>query len=310
MIRTALILGRTNGVGLDRDAQLLADALTTAGFSVTIPPIRSFAALISQKKTDVAFHLERISPLWKRKAAIHFLIPNQERFPERHIKRLRLVDHVLCKSEHARAIFSNLHPSTHLLSFTSPDRKIPNRNIDFNRFFHLAGRSTLKNTGRLLELWSRHPEWPTLTLVQHPDNAPKSVPSNVNLISRYLDDSELRELQNECGLHLCPSLSEGWGHYIVEAASCGAVILTTDAPPMNELVHADHGVLVPFSHSEPRHLGRNFDVDPQKLEAAIANLITLPLSEKQKLGESARCWFETNHANFCQNLSRLLAECR
>ena len=210
------------------------------------PRLRNFADLLSPKyRADCAFHIERVAPWWKRKAGMHFLIPNQERFPERLIPRLGIVDRVLCKSRHAEEIFSRHHKDVRFIGFTSEDRSIPDAKPDYGRFFHLAGRSTLKNTELLLKLWNAHPEWPLLTLVQHPDNAPESVPENVELMAQYLDDDGLRKLQNTCGIHLCPSLSEGWGHYIVEAMSCAAVTVTTAAPPMDELVTPERGITVP-----------------------------------------------------------------
>jgi glycosyltransferase involved in cell wall biosynthesis len=306
-MKTALILGRSNGVGLDRDASLLAAALRVSGVESKTPNLKSFRALISKDyRADLAFHLERVAPLWKRKAGIHFLIPNQERFPQRQLGRLRMIDHILCKSWHAVEVFSKHHPSVHFIGFTSEDRRKENVAPDYGRFFHLAGRSTLKNTWLLLELWEKHPEWPRLTLVQHPDNAPSSVPLNVELVSRYLPDSELRHLQNICGIHLCPSLSEGWGHYIAEAMSCAAVIVTTDAPPMNELATRGRGVLVPFLHSEPRHLGMNFHADPLALEKAIGDLIAMPQEEKQVLGLTARRWFEENARSFAGRIAHFL----
>jgi glycosyltransferase involved in cell wall biosynthesis len=306
-MKSAIILGRSNGVGLDRDAALLGDALAARGVTVKCPRLRNLAdALSSQFNADAAFHLERVAPWWwRRKAKKHFLIPNQERFPLRLVSRLESIDSVLCKSRHAEEIFSPLHPHVRFTGFTSPDRLDPEVDPDYRKFLHLAGRSTLKNTGLLLELWSQHPEWPPLTLVQHPDNAPKSVPANVNLISRYLPDDELRTLQNQHGVHLCPSLSEGWGHYIVEAMSCRATVLVTDAPPMNELVTPDRGITVPYSHSEPRHLGRNFHADPLALETSISQWITLPASRKKTLGDAGRAWFEENHRLFTARLAEL-----
>ncbi|MFT3990120.1 MAG: glycosyltransferase [Luteolibacter sp.] len=307
----ALILGRNNGVGLDQDAKLLSEALSHGRITTKQPKLRSLRALLSGKnRAEMAFHLERAAPWWKAKAKTHILIPNQERFPHRLLKRLKMIDHVFCKSRHAAGIFSRYHPSVHFIGFTSPDRHLETITPDYSRFFHLAGKSTLKNTEALLALWERHPEWPVLTLVQHPDNAPKSVPENVELISRYLSDDELRRLQNQCGIHLCPSLSEGWGHYIVEAMSCRAVTLITDAPPMNELVNAERGITVPFYRSEPRHLGENFHIDPQLLEKAIQDLITSATEEKARLGNAAREWFLNNDRTFPGRLHQALQRCR
>lgn len=307
-MNSALILGRNNGVGLDRDAALVRSALESGGIACRAPAIRSLSALLSgAHRADVAIHLERIFPWWRPKAGRHFLIPNQERFPERHLGRLKKIDRVLCKSRHAEEIFSQHHPAVRFIGFTSPDRLSEEIQPDYGAFLHLAGRSTLKNTDALLDLWSRHPEWPELTLVQHPDNAPASVPPNVKRISRYVPDDELLALQNRCGVHLCPSLSEGWGHYIVEGMSCRAVVITTDAPPMNEIVGPDRGITVSWTRREPRHLGWNFHADPAALESEILRVIAMKDAEKAELGSRARAWYEENDRDFPRRLLETMA---
>lgn len=308
---TIRIVARTNRVGMDRDVNLLLDAVSTwrerPEFSHyrSIHPLRRFFSHRSPDETII--FLERVTARWLGRAGRYLLIPNQERYPERLVPLLRHVDHILCKSRHAVEIFAARHPSVHYLGFTSQDRALPGSEPDYSRFFHLAGGSSLKGTSTLLEAWSRHPEWPTLTVVQHSRQAPRSVPANINLITRYLPDHELRLLQNACGIHLCPSLGEGWGHYIVEGMSCGAVVLATDGPPMNELVQPDRGILVRYHRSEPRKLGFNYYVDPSELEKAIADVITLPLEAKVRLGHAARRWFEENDRAFRSHGRRVLA---
>jgi len=307
-MKNALILSRSNGVGLDRDSALLARALGNIGVGALSPRLRNFGDLLSGKfRADAAFHIERVAPWWKPKAGAHFLIPNQERFPERLLPRLGMVDRVLCKSRHAEEIFSRHHSDVRFIGFTSEDRMMPGAEPDYGRFFHLAGRSTLKNTELLLELWGAHPQWPSLTLVQHPDNAPQVVPGNVDLVNRYLDDAALRLLQNTCGIHLCPSLSEGWGHYIVEAMSCAAVTVTTAAPPMDELVTPERGITVGFHRSEPRHLGTNFHADPAEMTSVVQHLISMADTEKRKLGLAGREWFLKNDRAFSDRLAAAVA---
>jgi hypothetical protein len=48
------------------------------------------------------------------------------------------------------------------------------------------------------------------------DRAQAASACNIDYRSDYLDDVELRRLQNESLFHLCPSETEGWGHYLVE----------------------------------------------------------------------------------------------
>jgi hypothetical protein len=286
-----LFVARDNAYGLTRDVELLRNALEAGGATTAFATVRRrgvLGRLLRRKAARCIVHVERAFPAWFSAGDENWLVPNQERFPRRHVGRLRRIDRVLAKSHHAQAIFAALGPRTDFLGFTSPDRFDPVVAKDWSGFFHLAGGSTLKGTEEVLALWARHPRWPTLTLVQKAENAPASVPANVRLLSGYLSDEELRALQNRCGLHLCPSRAEGWGHHIVEGLSVGAVVVTTDAPPMNELVRPDCGLLVPVSSQEPRHLGTSFHVDGEALRRTVEAVIAMPDAEKAAMGQAAR----------------------
>ena len=302
MVKNINIIARSNGVGLDSDALLLDKVLTKAGHNVTFSHCRSrniFQKLFSKKsKYDINIYLERVFPNWFNSAPINVLIPNQERFPKRHISRLKGIHSVFCKSKHAQEIFNKLGANTHLISFTSKDIKLESTPTNYNQFFHLAGSSTLKGTHTILNLWESHPEWPNLTILQHRHNAPDSVPDNVTLITDHLSEPELYQLANTKGIHLCTSLSEGWGHYIVEAMSSHALVITTDAPPMNELINSQRGVLVPVKNSEPRHLGTNFFIDSQQLELTIETVIKMQTEDIMTIVNKAREWYEKNDNAF------------
>jgi hypothetical protein len=66
-----------------------------------------------------------------------------------------------------------------------------------------------------------------------------------------LDYNVIQFLQTVADVHMCPSLIEGWGQYIDEGRRAKAVVLTLDAPPMNELIcdrtDSASGVLVKAS---------------------------------------------------------------
>ena len=310
------IISRQNGVGLDRDVALLTEALRPLG-TIEYASQRRPEHLLTQVRASLTrewsadrlyLMVERMPPLIGRLPGLVGLVPNQERFPRRHLSRLRHVDLVLCKTRHAIDVFSEQNAPVAFIGFTSVDRDLNLTSADYDRFLHLAGRSTLKGTETLVEVWSRHPEWPELTLIQCSENAPSGVPENIRLITEYLPDTELQELQNSHGVHICPSRSEGWGHYVVEGMSCGAVVVTTDGPPMNELIAPTRGVLVPWHRSEARHLGTNWYVDPDALEEAIQSVIDRSWAEKSALGAAARSWYEDNDATFHNRVNQVIAE--
>ncbi|MBX3570312.1 MAG: glycosyltransferase family 4 protein [Rhizobiaceae bacterium] len=298
-----MLVARSNDYGLTRDAAILRAAMDRLGVSNAFAERRRRSVLDRLFRRRVAsriLHIERAFPAWFGAGQENWLIPNQERYPRRQIGRLRRLSGVFAKTRDAQRIFEGLGVRTVYLGFTSPDRRDPGARKDWGRFFHLAGANTLKGTEDILALWATHPEWPELVLVQKADNAPKSVPPNVTLRSGYLDDGELKRLQNACGIHLCPSRAEGWGHYIVEGLSVGAVVVTTDAAPMNELVTPESGILVPASREEPRHLGVCHFVDPTALETAIERLIRMPASEKAAIGRMGRQRYEAIDSSFHQ----------
>ncbi|MBL8577063.1 MAG: glycosyltransferase [Mesorhizobium sp.] len=305
-----LIVVKDNSYGLTRDAELLAGALTQAGVDAQIAGIADRSPvdwLLQRKRARRIIHIERVFPRWTNAGATNILIPNQERFPRRHLGRLRGIDLVLAKTREAGRSFEGRGAPVDYLGFTSQDRIDITIQKDWGRVLHLAGGSTLKGTEDVLALWERHPEWPELMLVQKRENAPVHVPANVRLIDDYVSDAELRRLQNECGIHLCPSRSEGWGHNIIEGLSCGALVIATDAPPMNEHVNAEFGLLVASTRSEPRHLGTNYYVDVPALERAIGSAIDMPPEQKAAAGARARERFVAIDRDFHAAVGRLLA---
>ena len=307
------IIARTNGVGLDRDVDLINSTLSSAeGFNVTVSHYRSISLLRrlfpAPQQYDINIFLERVYPRWFGSASANILIPNQEHFPHRLIGSLKHIDHILCKSRHASEIFETHHQSVHFTSFTSTDLLDEDVTPDYQKFLHLAGRSTQKGTATLLELWKKKPSWPTLTIVQCKENAPDEVPDNIRLITDYIPHEEIKNLLNSHGVHLCTSSSEGWGHYIVEAMSCKALVITTDGPPMSEIISPERGVLVPWHRQEPRHLGIDWHIDPDKLEQNINELLLMPVEKKQLYGQKAREWFDTNHLKFSKCLPEVISQ--
>lgn len=314
------VIGKSNGVGLSRDLDLLSAALAAGGYEVRVTRIdRDQAALRRslwaqfrirckllwlrlqrrERPAVVNLMLEHIWPQQLPDARCNVLIPNPEWFDSHDARLLRQVDVVWAKTDCTLHLFRSRHRNTTLVGFDSEDRydgTVARQRI----FFHLAGKSSMKGTDRLLRVWARHPEWPVLTVVQHAreDHAPQIAAANIDRRVGYLDDNELRSLQNASMFHICTSLTEGWGHYIVEALSIGAITITVDAAPMNELVTRERGILVPYRDTGTQRLATTCFFDEAGFETAIVNALALEDSRGRSLSDNARSWFLQNKQRF------------
>ncbi len=119
-----------------------------------------------------------------------------------------------------------------------------------------------------------------------------------------MTDEKLMYLQNQCGIHLVPSETEGFGHSMCESMSCGAVILTTNAPPMNEFIVRSE-CLIDYQRSQPQFLAVNYTIDPKKLEKCVEFILSCPIKELKKMGQTNRQRYLENKKIFQDNLKKL-----
>ena len=275
------------------------------------------AGVTQRPRFDINVFIESIFPEYLPTGRINCLFVHPEWFRDENLPHLSRLDFVLCKTPSAVEAFAELPVVCRDLSFTSPDRRIPGfvRKGPL-RCLHLAGQSAVKGSEAVIEAWLRHPEWPELTVIRRArryggEEAPSLQPlPNVRHLTDFVPDERLRELQNECEVHVIPSQAEGYGHVIGEAMSCGAVVVTTDAPPMNELVSSDRGVLIAVERSEPmRRSMRNY-VDVHDLETKLTAVFGMTAKDRAELGHRARVWYEAQDLRFGAKLRDFVASVR
>jgi glycosyltransferase involved in cell wall biosynthesis len=321
------LLARDNGAGLTRDLALVADVLARAGFDVTATGLgaggwrrwlqrtklrtqlgRSARRERRDTRFDVGVSFEMLMPEFLALSRRNALIPNPEWFRDEYAPHLGAVDRVFAKTHHAIAPFEALGADVRFVGFTSLDRRRPDVPRE-PRFLHLAGRSGTKGTRALIDLWQRKPRWPTLTIVQREKLSLPAVPvPNLELRTSYLNETVLTELANRCVFHLCPSETEGFGHHIVEGLGVGAVLLTTDAPPMNELVTHERGILVPYARTGVQRLATTYFVDEAALADGIERMLALDESQRRVYGECARAAFEAKDRAFRERIVETIAD--
>ncbi len=258
------------------------------------------------RRHEIKIFLERLPLPDLLDSSYKIFIPNPEWLIPEDEWKLALVDLIACKSRSATDTFSRRDLPTYYLGFTSADHYSPDSKPDRRKYLHIASGGDQKGTAELLDAWRHHPEWPTLTVLAGkspiaPDDAIESI-HNIKIIRRWVSNRELRSLMQNCGVHVCCSNAEGFGHTIMEGMSCGALVITTDFPPMNELIDESRGILVRTRSWVQMRSGQFARLQREDLEQAVNSSIALPDDVYHVKCRNARAWFLQERTAFEERL--------
>jgi hypothetical protein len=293
MIKINLIT-YNNQYGLTNDMRLLAKLLEKHfknRVEIKLVDFFHYAA----PRADINIFIETISKILCQYADINILIPNQEWYYRNWIPYLSEIDYIFTKTEYAENIFKSLlsekkdHTKIKNIGWKSLDRREQSEK-DYSKYLHLCGRSKNKQTQEIIDSWEE--DFPKLIVVYSPNDVHIKVRNlpNIEYITNRLNDQELTKLMNQCGVHICCSETEGYGHYIHEAKSCGAVVITSNSPPMKNYIDPSMGYLVNSRSKKPlkKTLGSRYLMDPEDFKRIIRDIQSQDIKTLKKMGENAR----------------------
>ncbi len=301
---TINIVGYDNKAGLTKDIEILTEALSNLGHDVDYIDYREKP---SRTKVDINIFLflyPEVNTLFSF-ASQNYFIPNPE-WCHSNEPLLLQFDKILCKTREAERIFKSFHPQTVLMGFSSKDcfdSAIPK---NYHALFHVMGMQ--KGSDVLCQIWQKNPTLPLLKAVNYQKNI-KPMIENMDFVDYWLTEEEIKMMRNSYGLHLCPSKTEGFGHSLNEALCCEAVLVTTNAPPMNEFV-SDPRCLVNYYKTKQWRLGTAYFPDSQHLEEIILDLLKLPEEELQRIGQKNRELYLKNDQLFKQRLQDIFGRAK
>lgn len=300
-----IITNIANGAGLQKDYELLRSMLESRGNTVHGLQFTDIHN-IGPSYADVNIFIEVIPMAFLNLAPEQWLIPNSEWWDAARQTCLPRVEKILCKTQDALTIWQQ-HAGAHrchYIGFESPD--LHNPQIERQpSVLHLAGKSGTKNTVAVLDAWKHHGfHLPPLTLVtNNPEFLPilnQGVPPNVTHIRR-VEDISVPALINSHLFHLMPAQYEGFGHCIHEAMGCGSIVLTTNAPPMNESAGIPREYSVPVLETFSKGLATLNRVSPDAISATVIRAVDDQKKDPvkfQNLSATARAVFESERADF------------
>lgn len=285
-----------NGVGLSRDMKLFAEV---AGIKYNFVDFLKGQAP-PHADTNIFFEVCRKDMLNARR---NIIIPNPEWFASEWLTFIDRFDLVLCKTRHCQEIFRRyVGDRAVYIGWTSDDRM----DSKVNRtpaFLHAIGRSETKGTTAVYKAFTEN-KIGRLTLITS-KWAKGGTNSNVTVYNVRLKDEDYRIIQNAYRFHICPSEYEGFGHYINEALSVGAIVLTIDAAPMNELCRPDYAVLIPAQQHKHMGIVKTWTFKPTDLSAAVYTIMNMTDEEVSYRSARARLAYEMGRNEFIANVKKL-----
>lgn len=291
------VITRDNGFGLTMDIQVIREALPSHTVDVT-----SWDRPRHSGHWDWNIHLELVNPAHLRSGTVNVLVPNPEWMEENWVQHVPRFNAIWAKTKDCADLFARLHPKVEMIGWTSPD---PGQTVDYTRtdMVHCVGASISKGTNEVLAAAAMVPEARVTVLSRN--KIGRAVPPNVTVRIGHIPEVEFNELRRT-PIHLCPSSYEGFGHYINEARAMGALIVSTDAPPMDEVAKADHAILVP--HCAERRMRRANEkvVCVEALADAMRQAMSNVGQHGKAWGAIARSAYEWERTDFHQRINAIV----
>uniref|UniRef100_A0AAV1TS28 Glycosyltransferase n=1 Tax=Peronospora matthiolae TaxID=2874970 RepID=A0AAV1TS28_9STRA len=293
------------------------------------------------------------SPDWPVKKPV-YLMPNIEMY-ELTAEHYWAVDVVLCKTaicaryvrmwhqqegdpRHTKVLYTR-HTTSDIASLARTrlgEDSIKPRNWSDVHFVHFIGRSVHKGTGAVLDCWLSRPDFPPLDVYMDErfydeklkaEYKSKTRDSQVVTIHRgRASATEFGKLIVESAFFMCPSKTEGYGHYINQARASGGLIVSTNLPPMNELVTPASGVLIPAKRRAylRQMLGGRFEgehglkgvdgfvaaVEGSGVRQAVEAVLAMTPDEREKMGARAKRQYFMDMKFFASKMKELRALAR
>jgi hypothetical protein len=232
--------------GLMQDAAILRGVLTAIHSDIQIFRVPYMFPQCGE--ADVNFFLEVINPSLFPFARKNIWIPNQEWTYKSWIPYIHMVDEIWVKTTEAKKIFDKYSEGKTPvieIGWTSID-KVFNPETDkknYSKAIVPVGKNIYRHPKPVfqayLKIKQENPEiyskLPTLYVVHSPEHisvvTPIEIQDKVIVKSEVLKESEYDDLLKECGLCICISLTEGFGHAVNEAMSAGCNLLLSQISP-------------------------------------------------------------------------------
>ena len=320
-MRINIISNFRENTGLMQDANILRAVLTAF-----IPEVKIFKVphmLPECADAELNIFLEVLNPLLFHFARKNVWIPNPEWSYKTWIPYLKMIDEVWAKTTECYDIFKVMGVKTILTGWTSLDKCW---DLSEKKNYHKAivpvGRNIFRYPKPILQAYDRirqrdsdlYRKLPILHIVYNPQAVTIFVPDSIaeKVVSHeFMTESDYNSLLKECGLCVCLSATEGFGHAVNEAMSAGCNLLLSNIRPFKENL-ADNSLdcvyyaAIRETEPNPECLGTLVDSDIDSIISELEVYCLTHLDYKRRGSIQARETFVSRHNAWITTMKEVL----
>ena len=318
-MRVNLIGSHRKGTGVSQDVHILHGVI--AHVLGTETQIRHIPHYYPQcPEADVNIFVEVFTPSLVAYAGRNIWVPNPEWTYTTWEPYAGLVDEVWVKTRDAQTIFGTLDIPTRYIGWTSIDKTLaPTKN--YRKAIVPTGKNIWRNPKPVLQAYLRIARedlevfrgLPELHVVHAPEHVPVAplpeiLQGKVILHSEVMSEADYDALLAECGVCICLSAAEGFGHAVNEAMSTGSVLILSPINPFRELSQDAVWVSTTNAIPHPQCLGVLEDCDVESIADALRMVSVGSQSWLRLMSDRSRATYETRHRAFIARMEEVLGE--
>jgi hypothetical protein len=300
-----------------QDAMILRGLLTIVhGESIQIRKVHY--TMPQCLEAEINIFIEVINPSLFSYAAKNIWIPNTEWTYRTWVPYLKMVDEIWVKTTDAHNLFSKLTDNIHYIGWTSID-KVFNETKNYQKAIVLVGKNTYRNPKPVIQAYfhimKTNPDLfnalPEVYIPFDPSRITFFFPPELSLkgtlLDKQLSETDYDNLLKECGLAICTSSTEGFGHAVNEAMSSGCNLILSTIPPFTELTE-NRGLFIATKEKieHPTCFGSLVDVSVQDLVSKLESYMNTRLKAKKHISKQNRETYETRHERFVKGMQARL----
>jgi glycosyltransferase involved in cell wall biosynthesis len=318
-MRVNLIGAHRPGTGVSQDTQILHGLIAHVfGKDTEVRHVPHFHPQCPQAELNV--FIEVINPSLFLFASKNIWIPNPEWTYQTWEPYARMVDEIWVKTHEAETLFRQWTDNVRYIGWTSIDKVQPERK-NYHKAIVPVGKNVWRNPKPIVQAYMRIQQTdpsafhglPQVHLVYDPNHIrvppiPESVASKFVVHAEVMPEKDYDELLQECGLCICMSAAEGFGHAVNEAMSAGCVLMLSPLEAFRELTQ--HAIWVSNAKvtPHPQCLGSLEDIDVASLVESIHMYMASHFIWRTSVSKFSRTEYEDRHQAFVKRMESVLAE--